>query len=303
MENDEVDISLVEEDKYRSYYHGYTLLEFPYWLSDFRHAYNTQFRSRYQTSKSLGSVKTAWYGETFDPNKFAYSYTSRYDINFPIKTYHLTDINFPNKSYNLTFVLVYYMDVALYEEGPTDYEQIRIETITDDKTSGNTLEFLTKTGNVSVTRKYDPSRMKKIILKLERKLDKALVDKSIEMRNTGFQLTWYFEDGDGDKWALELKDYKRKHDYKNYHNNQKFAIFVSLVTEVLNVHNISLDTLWDTARRYRLDYIQRKLDGKVPPCEAFSVTNTKDYFYYIPSYLNFTSPWGNLLRSVLFVTM
>ena len=298
VENYEVDISFVEKNKYRDYYHGYTLLEFPYWFLDFRHAYNTQFRNRYRTSKSSGSVKTAWYGEPFDENKFTYSSLSNYEINFPIKAFE----RFPN----LKLILEFYMDVGLYEEGPADYERIRIETITDEKQmkrGNNTLEYLTKTGNVSVTRKYETKGLRKIILKLERKLDKELVDKSIVMRNTGFQLTWYFEDGNGNTSNFELKEYKPNQDYKKKNNNQQFVYFVSLVNEVLYYQNISLDTLWDTARRYRLDYIQRKLDGKGLACKEKDVTNTKDYFDYIPSDLTFTPNKGNLLRSVLCVTM
>ena len=53
-----------------------------------------------------------------------------------------------------------------------------------------------------------------IWITLHRTLDKTIVDKSLEKRNTGFQLTWFFEDSSGkrvdieqDKKIPDLNDY------------------------------------------------------------------------------------------------
>ena len=51
VENNEAESSLVEENKYRNYYQGFTLLRFPFY-------YNGYLVSRMNTSKTSGSVKT-----------------------------------------------------------------------------------------------------------------------------------------------------------------------------------------------------------------------------------------------------
>ena len=47
---------------------------------------------------------------------------------------------------------------------------------------------------------------------------------------------------------------------------------MNMVYEAVTKHNISLDTLWDIAKKYRLDYIYWKLDDKVPYCAEDAYT-------------------------------
>ena len=270
VENYEIDTSLEEENKYRDYYQGYTSLQFP------AHEQNIHFmdgytRYEYHTSKTSGSVKTPWYGQPFDKEKFEYSYRSHYYIFSPSNIADITDTH-PG----LTFVLDFYVDVALYKQVGTDIEKIYLELDDDGK-----LEDLIQTGNISVIRKYATSRMsKRKYIQLFRRLDKTLVEKSVEKRNTGFQLSWYYEDGDGKRVDIE-----QEARYKQEPINKRFIKFMNMLYEAVTKHGISLDTLWDTAKRYRLDYIHRKVDNNVGICLPHILIGTDDYFNYFSSNL------------------
>ena len=61
---------------------------------------------------------------------------------------------------------------------------------------------------------------------------------------------------------------------------------MNLVYEALTKYDISLDTLWDTAKRYRQDYIQRKINDKVITCDTWYVTATDEYFHYFSTDLD-----------------
>ena len=251
VENYEIDTSLEEENKYRDYYQGYTSLQFP------AHEQNIHFmdgytRYEYHTSKTSGSVKTPSYGQPFDKEKFEYSYRSHYYIFSPSNIADITDTH-PG----LTFVLDFYVDVALYKQVGTDIEKIYLELDDDGK-----LEDLIQTGNISVIRKYATSRMsKRKYIQLFRRLDKTLVEKSVEKRNTGFQLSWYYEDGDGKRVDIE-----QEARYKQEPINKRFIKFMNMLYEAVTKHGISFDSLWETSKRYRLDYINRTIDYNVGNC-------------------------------------
>ena len=253
VENNQEDASLVEENKYRDYYQGYTSLQFP----QFNPALlNLQYH--YETSKTSGSVKTAWYGQSFDPNKFEDDLFCLYFIYFPGYDHDSSsNINTIAETIpGLTFVLDFYMDVGLYP----GMEYVWISDIRKDSEN---YEPLTLTGNVSVTRKYNNTNKMfggKLIWFI-RRLDKELVEKSVEKRNTGFQLSWYYEDGDGNRVDIEQDAY-----HKQETNNKRFIIFMNLIYEAVTKHGISFDSLWETSKRYRLDYINRTIDYNVGNC-------------------------------------
>ena len=78
----------------------------------------------------------------------------------------------------------------------SEYEE---ETVYD-------MELLYDTGNVSVRRTYDVSVIKEnefVEVMMDRVLQKKNVDKSLEKRNTGFQLEWYYEDESGNRVEVE----------------------------------------------------------------------------------------------------
>ena len=142
-------------------------------------------------------------------------------------------------------------------------------------------ESITKTGNITVIKKYETSILDKFYtIWMERNLDKAEVQKSLEQRNTGFHLTWYFEDGEGNRVEIENEG-----SFKTQTGNKRFITFMNIVYEAVTKHNVSPDTLWDTAKRYRVDYIY-KVDEEVPDCRLLEVTTTEDYFDFFSSDLD-----------------
>ena len=227
VENTEAETSFWEENKYRDHYEGFTHLQFPsYWpISNIIH-----FTYYMLTSKTSGSVKTPLYGEPFDDNKFEYAAYYRYYIYFPPNIVNITEL-YPG----LTIVLQFYADVSLYE----GTEGIFIESMGytgEQEWDGYALDYVDtavykreeiyNSGNVSIIRKYETSKFKDweyISIYLDRVLEKTNVDKSLEKRNTGFQLTWHYEDRSGNKIDIET-DQK----YKEEIGNKRFVTFINL---------------------------------------------------------------------------
>ena len=69
------------ENKYRDYYEGSTFLKYPnYYDYDTASIYCNYKMTTYKTS---GSLKTPYYGETFNAKKFEYIVWYEYQIVFP----------------------------------------------------------------------------------------------------------------------------------------------------------------------------------------------------------------------------
>ena len=60
---------------------------------------------------------------------------------------------------------------------------------------------------------------------------------------------------------------------------------MNIVFEATNNHTISLETLWDIAKNYRLDYIYTGLSNRIKDCDSRYVTATDDYLDYFSSVL------------------
>ena len=58
---------------------------------------------------------------------------------------------------------------------------------------------------------------------------------------------------------------------------------MNLVFEATNNHTMSLETMWDTAKNYRLDYTHRRVTNQVISCDYWTVTATHDYLDYFSS--------------------
>ena len=85
-------------------------------------------------------------------------------------------------------------------------------------------QYLYDTGNVSVKRKFDVSLIQEgeyVSIMMDRVLLKEDVDKSLEKRNTGFELSWYFEDGSGNRVEIEEES-----KFKDKMENQRFIALV-----------------------------------------------------------------------------
>ena len=274
----------MEDNKYRNIYEGYTFLMFPYY-DLFDNIINSA--SYMYTCRTSGFVKTYLYGEPFDSNKFEHIVYWHTLIYFPANLTNITQM-YPG----LSFVLHFNMDVTLYP----GYERVHIKQMGEtnetewDDTLGEYVgkvnykyEYLYKTGNVSVLRKYDVSKFQEgecAWIIMDRVLEKALVDKSPEKRNTGFELTWYYEDESGNRVDIEEES-----NYKESKENKKFVAFMNLIFEAISKHSISLETLWETAKHYRLDYTHRRAANKVGNCNYWTVTTTDDYLDYFSSVL------------------
>ena len=121
----------------------------------------------------------------------------------------------------------------------------------------------------------------KSTLSYTRIVDKILVNKSPEKRTTGFQLTWYYEDGSGNR--VEIEEDKK---YEGETDSKRFVTFMNLVFEAVTRHQVSLETLWDTAKRFRLDYIHKKVKNEVF-CDWWTWIDSDDYLNFFSSELKF----------------
>ena len=293
------------KNNYRDYYEGSTVQQFPYYIDDGIGG----IRYLWVTSKTSGSLKTPHYGEQFDENKFVYVAQYKYGFHFPS---NLADVTKSNPG--LKFVLHFYMDVALYPGIETfqiqPYGSNRMCAVANCSmqygytrkdlkiNSAYEEEWLPQTGNISVIRKYDTSRLTEgnfLWLELIRKLEKSLVDKILEKRNTGFELTWYYEDSDGNKVDIEETGFtewyyedRQAYFFEWFNERPKFVVFINLVYEALTYHNISLQSLWDIAKKFRLDYNYKKIyiDEDLLPCFVQSVLATDIYLQFFSSSLN-----------------
>ena len=227
------------------------------------------------TSKTSGTLKTPWYGQDFDENKFEYVAYYVYWIFLPTSLSNIIDI-YPD----LTFVLHFYMDVNLYP----GYEQVWLYNLFKSGEKEEVEEeYFYQTGNISILRKYNASKFPQgeyTYVNYERVVDKTLVDKNPERRNTGFQLTWYYEDGSGNK--VEVEEDKK---YEEEIDNKRFVTFMNLVFEAVTWHEVSFEMLWDTAKRFRLDYIHKKTRNEVF-CDFWTFTDSDDYLDFFSSDLN-----------------
>ena len=189
----DIETAFVEKGKYRNYYEGYSNIQFP---NLERNKGLVESAYYMLTSRTSGTVKTAWYGEPFNEDEFEYKARNIHHIFFPT--------NLPNISHSfpgLTFVMHFHMDVALFEGaeyvyiarmGKTGetydhyyYDEPQEEVYYKE-------ESLFKTGNISIIRKYNASKFQqlegeeeKVDVVFIRSLEKSLVDQSPEKRNTG----------------------------------------------------------------------------------------------------------------------
>ena len=263
---------------YRDFYEGYTELWLPFYERWFGGDCLVHHRD---TSKTSGTVKTPLYGEKFDANKFQYVTHILFGLRYPSNLANLTELN-PG----LKLVVQLYMDVALYP----GHEVVKIYAVRVDKIVMG-MSFFYHTGNVSVIKvipainiaaNIAATGFPEMYVFIERRLEKALVEESLEKRNTGFILSWYYEDKDGNRVDIESERM-----YKEENNIRRFVAFINLFYEALTYHNVSLESLWDIAKRYRLDYIQKKVNDEVESCSMLyqSLIPEVDYFHYFSSSL------------------
>ena len=81
--------------------------------------------------------------------------------------------------------------------------------------------------------------------------------------------------------------------------NFQYIIFINLVFEAVTKHNISLETLWNIAKNYRVDYIHRKVNGKTPYCQmGWPINVDMEYIDYFNSILNisYTHKYVNVYK-------
>ena len=119
------------------------------------------------TSKTSGSLKTPMYGEPFDENKFEYCANYGYYIYLPPNIVNITEL-YPG----LTIVLQFYVDVSLYEgheamaidsmghTGEQEWDEYQFNYV--DR-SVYKAEYMVKSGNVSILRKYETNNFKGIL--------------------------------------------------------------------------------------------------------------------------------------------
>ena len=189
-------------------------------------------------------------------------------------------------------MLNFYLDVNLYTGieyiyiagfGKTNGTELDMYTNEYEEETVYDLELLYDTGNVNVKRTYDVSVIKEnefVEVMMDRVLQKKNVDKSLEKRNTGFQLEWYYEDGSGNRVKVE-----EENKFEEDTDNKKFVTFMNLVFEAVTRHQVGLETLWDIGKDYRLDYTHRLVNNKVTFCKMLGVIDTDDYLNYFSSAL------------------
>ena len=156
-------------------------------------------------------MKSQWFREIFEEDKFEYATWYPNEIHFPVNLSSLRE-----KIPGLNFVLRLSVDVMLYD----GYEYVYINPLgwtNDTEWSDYQNDYVTSyvyetdwlAGTQSVIRKYDTSTFTEgeyATINLQRQIEKTSVDKSLEKRNTGFELEWYFEDGAGNRVDIEQEN-------------------------------------------------------------------------------------------------
>ena len=138
-ENRKDESSFVEENKYRNYYEGKTVIKFPYYDdAGTSSIYHTYYLDTYTTS---GHLKTPYYGQAFDENKFEYAAFYQYYISFPDNIESLG-----KKQPGLRFVVQLFIDVALYPG--TEY--VTLQICDSQGYAMSPISNFENTGNVSV---------------------------------------------------------------------------------------------------------------------------------------------------------
>ena len=255
------------------------------------------------TYKASGSLSTPWYGEPFDADKFEYAAYYDYYINFPRNIIRVRN-SLKNKR-TLFFILHFDMVVSFYpglEQVSIQFFNENGDELSDERFLSDIVSFPLEylTGNVSVIKKYNANQLNwkdYVHITFNRKLNKEVVDKSFEKKNTGFKLTWYYEDSDGNN--VKIKQKSTETDTKTVTGegmfvgtntkrlNQKFVTFLNFVYEAVTNHNVSFASLWDTARDFRIEFFHRAKNGQLTSC----------------GYRDETSEWiGDIEYGISFIT-
>ena len=235
MKNMEFGNSFYRMQKYRKYYEGYSELEFPYY-----DAFFTRNQYFMYSSGTSGTIRSPGFGKKFDAKKFKNKLDYKYKI-WLLDNWYIISRKFPD----LTLVLHFNVHVQLF--GGREYVLLT-------EYNGNT-EFFYNAGNVSIIRRYKAKDIKYwayIMVEFERDVDQNNVDKMIGEKETGFSLDWYYEDGKGNKAYIEQDGRFIIHT-----RNKRFIQFMNLIYEAVTVHKISIDKIWDTVKKYRVEYIHK----------------------------------------------
>ena len=98
-------------------------------------------------------------------------------------------------------------------------------------------------------------------------------------------LEWYFEDGAGNK-----RDIESQNKYSDNKGNKMFVSFMDLLYEAVTLHNVSVETIWNMAKRYRLDFLRGTTKCSLTSGLVYTVGNQwTDYIDNIALDLNITS--------------
>ena len=268
------------------------------------------------SEKRNTGFELSWYYEDYYGNKQDIENIDEYLIYFPTNLASILEL-YPNIA-----TAVLNMDVNLFPglEYKQIYQNIDFE-YRDYYFFGRKYEYkLDEKSNITKVRTYDLTNSdmdQPILIGFARNLNK-----SSNVSSPGFQLSWYYEDGDGQRVDIENIDIEQDDglegrivnkkigdiddrfvQYKNifgrdvHFENKHYVTFMNFLFEIVNNTDISLETLWDIAKKYRLDDFHKKSqnnwkveskcdEGELGDFMFRGVANTDDYINYFSSSLN-----------------
>ena len=262
--------SFFERNKYRNYYEGSRAIKYTYHGED---KYSGLLHKHdLQTSATSGFIKTPGFGQPFQKDIFHPDAKKEYVYMIYIPT---------NIAYTpgLTMVLEFDVDIQLY--GGT--EKVTVDAIQEVRTGAKAYEEEVFKTSGHRTRRYNASIIAsiyqhslnaiKITYKREN-LTPDMVSKVAKPTNNGFSLEWYFEDSAGKRVEIEQEKQER-----NVDQNKEFTQFINIIHTAVTEHDVSLDRVWNSAKQYWLEYINKINRGEATIHCDKSDSNKNENFY------------------------
>jgi hypothetical protein len=237
IEDSDYENSFIQKRKYRNLYEGYTELMYPWYSSS-----DTKWKYQMVTLATSGSFRTPNFGAKFDGKKFKNRVEYRLYFLLPYSTLYSGD------STDLTLVMDFQVDVKLYDG--EEYVDLRFPQSVN--------EYFRNSGNITIRKRFK-NYVDTTYLTFRRTVDQVSVDEEFEKRMTGFSVDWYYEDGTGNRVHVEPDTAHPNAGSYNF-GNEQFVQFINYFYKSVVVDKGSIEEIWDTAKNYRLEFIQRGME-------------------------------------------
>ena len=224
-----------EKDKYRNWYEGVSLVELPTEGTGGKLGISVSYNMK--TTSSSGLVSTPWFGRAYSEENY------RMETDFQHTIY--LHANISSMAQNSSVVLEMKL-ITKKTVGGTEYVYITLP-------GGLGYEILKYTGNITknwrlnVTDQFTGFK-NRISFHFLRAMDQTSLDIWKDKVMSGFSLTWYLMNENGEKISV-----KSEPDYIS--DNILFIRWMNNVYNTLVVQNTSEENLWANIRRARIQMI------------------------------------------------